>query len=60
MTRFSQYWVDPDAELQQIFEQEREIKGIKAPNKGFGKKGEPKQVAQRPRDRADKGYKYKR
>ena len=26
MTRFSQYWVDPDAELQQIFEQEREIK----------------------------------
>ena len=26
MTRFSQYWVDPDAELQQIFDQEREIK----------------------------------
>ena len=25
MTRFSQYWVDPDAELQQIFDQEREI-----------------------------------
>tara|TARA_R100000353_G_scaffold174581_1_gene142838 strand:- start:557 stop:1210 length:654 start_codon:yes stop_codon:yes gene_type:complete len=47
-------------EFKPVYKQEREIKGIKPPNKGFGKKGEPKQVAQRPRDRADKGYKYKR
>ena len=26
MVRFSQYWVDPDAELQLLFDQEREIK----------------------------------
>ena len=47
-------------EFNPVYKQERETKGIKAPNKGFGKKGEPKQVAQRPIDRADKGYKYKR
>jgi len=47
-------------EFKPVYKQERETKGIKAPNKGFGKKGEPKQVAQKPRDRADKGYKYKR
>ena len=47
-------------EFKPVYKQEREAKGIKAPNKGFGKKGEPKQVAQRPIDRPDNGYKYKR
>ena len=43
-----------------VYKQDRISKGIKPPNKGFGKNGEPEQVAQRPTDRPDKGYKYKR